>query len=66
MVEGKAVKPWPAKRTRDLAETARWDSSADDRLTVDVFMDLYMLNMQYNFDLGRAVNVLVQWARRVA
>ena len=44
--------------TIKLAELARWDSSADDMLTQEIYKDLFYLSWQFHFDLREAVLML--------
>lgn len=44
------VRPVVAAKTRQLADQARWDSSANTRLTMEVFFDLWMLSVNYRMD----------------
>lgn len=52
-----------ARKTRRLAELARWDSSADNALTVDVYLSLWSLAMQFALDLDKALAKLVEMVR---
>lgn len=60
----KEIRPQVKQETFDLAEQARWDSSADDRLTQEVFQDCVFLSTQYKFDLDAALKRLVPLARK--
>src|SRR5688572_18686248 len=53
-----------ARKTRELAELARWDSSADNALTVDVYMSCWSLAMQFQLDLDKALAKLVEMVRK--
>lgn len=57
------VRPYVQRKTVDLAELARWDSSADSRLTLDLYCDLWRLSIGYTFDLDAALDELVAWVR---
>ena len=51
--------------TRRLAAFARWDTAADERLTVHVWTDVWNLaSGQYRFDLDAALLRLVDMVRR--
>lgn len=54
------ISPRVAQKTRDLATQARWDSSADEKLTLDLFYDLWHLSVSYKFDLDAALTRLVE------
>ena len=58
------VQPKVAAKTLALAERARWDSSADDRLTLEAYMDVWYLSFAYAFDLDRALAKLVEMVRQ--
>lgn len=64
VLPGSATRPGVARRTRDLAERARTDSGADERLTLDLYFDLWLLASQYDFDLGEAFRRLEARVRR--
>ena len=55
-------KPEVMAKTWRLAELARWDSSADERLTYEVWMDLWQISINYQFSLDVAV---IELASRV-
>lgn len=57
------VHPGPHRRTRELAELACRDSSADERLTLDLLFDLFTLSMTHQLDLTAALRRLEQWGR---
>ena len=57
-------RPEVMAKTWDLAERARWDSSADDRLTYEIWLDLWTLAAQYAFSLDSALKKLVAVVRR--
>lgn len=57
------IRPIVAAKTRRLAEQARWDSSADTRLTLEIFFDLWMLDVNYRVDFEATLNSLEQHAR---
>ena len=52
-----------ARKTRELAELAQRDSSADNALTVDVYLSMWMLAMQFQLDLDKALAKLVGMVR---
>lgn len=54
----------PSRKTVELAELARRDDSADRRLTLDVWFDLWHLATHYAFDLDDALARLVALCRR--
>ena len=55
--------PIASPKTAEVAEKARWDSSADSRLTVEVYMDIFNLSMAYGLDLDEATKKLVEMVR---
>lgn len=64
VVPNSATHPGPARKTVELAELARRDSSADERLTLDVFFDFWNLTgLNYELDPQLALNRLVEMAR---
>ena len=52
-----------SRKTLELAEKARWDSSADERLTMESYMDVWMLAMTGTLNLDVALAKLVEMAR---
>jgi hypothetical protein len=56
--------PHIAAKTLELAKTARWDSSADERLTTELYFDLWSLANGFDFDLDIALARLVQMVRK--
>lgn len=58
------LRPRIQARTRNLAEKARWDDSASERLTVECWSDLWSLSIQYKLDIDAAVSDLVAMVRR--
>ena len=64
VLPGSEIRPGVARKTRDLAEVARRDSSADSRLTLDLFMDLWYLHLHYRWDFDRSLGRLVELVRR--
>jgi len=64
VLPGSAIRPGVAQKTRDLAEVARRDSSADSRLTLNLFMDLWYLHLHYEWSFDSALTRLVQLVRR--
>lgn len=63
---GSATRPGVARRTRALARQACLDDSADERLTLELFFDLWNLSVSYAFDLDAALARLVAAARQPA
>lgn len=57
------IRPVVAQKTIDLAALAVRDSSADTRLTLDLYFDLWRLSIAYEFDLDSALTELVAWVR---
>ena len=55
--------PRVGKMSYELADKARWDSSANARLNIDIVMSVYSLTAQYEFNLERALLKLVEWVR---
>lgn len=64
VLPGSEIRPGVAQKTRDLAEVARRDSSADSRLTLNLFMDLWYLHLHYRWDFDRSLARLVELVRR--
>lgn len=64
VLPGSAVHPGVARKTRDLAQLARRDSSADSRLTLNLFMDLWYLHLHYSWSFDSALARLVELVRR--
>jgi len=58
------IRPQVQQDTYDLVEKARWDSSADERLTQDVFQSTLYLSAQFKFDLAAALSRLVVLAKK--
>lgn len=58
------TKPGVLQKTIELAELARWDSSASDRLSYDLFFDIVNLNRQWFLDLDAALKRLVEMVRK--
>ena len=56
--------PAVAASTYQLAARARWDSAADDRLSLDVYLSLWLLCVQYRFRLGPVLARLERLVRR--
>lgn len=56
-------KPVVAMKTKRLAAQARWDDSAEERLQNDLWMDLWMLVNNYDFDLDAGLARLVEMVR---
>lgn len=63
VLPGSAIRPGVARKTRDLAEVARRDSSADSRLTLNLFMDLWYLHLHYRWDFDASLSRLVELVR---
>lgn len=53
-----------AKSTIELAEKARWDSSADEMLTQEIYRDIFYLSVQHLFDIEHAVKMLEKMVRK--
>lgn len=60
----KGMFPRVQQKTKELADKARWDTVASDRLTVECYSDLWHLVGQYDLDVDRAVNRLERMVRR--
>ena len=56
-------RPAVARKTLALAEQARWDSSADERLTLECYTDIWFLAMSYELNLDVALAKLVEMVR---
>lgn len=52
-----------SRATHERARQARWDTAADEKLTIEIFFDLFTLACQYEFDLGGALRELERRAR---
>jgi hypothetical protein len=63
VLPGSRTHPGVARRTQELAELARRDDAADERLTVDLFFDLWNLSLSFDFTLDDALAELVRRAR---
>lgn len=57
-------RPVVGKQTRELLELARSDSSADERLSLDVELSLWTLAMQFQLNLDLALAKLVEMVRK--
>ncbi len=57
-------RPKVKEETFALAEKARWDSSCDQRLTQEVYRDVFYVHEQWDLDLDLALARLVEVARR--
>lgn len=53
------------RATWELLDKARWDSSADAALTVDVAMSFWALSMQFNLNLKDALTKLEELVKLV-
>jgi hypothetical protein len=60
-----SVRPVVATKTRQLAERARWDSAADQRLTHEIFRDLWMLDVNFRVNFETLLRRLEQAVRRL-
>lgn len=56
--------PRVARDTYETADRARWDSCADTQLTVDCYMSLWALARDYEFDMAKALRMLVDFVKR--
>ena len=59
------IRPVVAAKTRELARQARWDTAADERLTLEVFFDLWQMSINYRVDFAALLTGLERCARRV-
>lgn len=59
-----SVRPQVAKVTLELAEKARWDSSADQMLCQEIYRDLWYLSAEYRFEIEWAVRKLEEMVRK--
>lgn len=50
-------------KTVELADVARWDSSADEMLTQEVYKDVFYFAGQWGLDLDVATKRLVEMVR---
>ncbi len=60
---GFATVPVVLPKTWNLARQARWDTGADERLTWEIWFDLWVLAKDYAFDLDVALGKLVGMVR---
>lgn len=58
------VHPFVNSETRRLAEQARWDSAADERLTLTIFWDLWHLSVSFRLDFESLLKRLLRQVRR--
>ena len=58
------VRPAVKRATWELAERAMVDDSVDGRLSLECFLDLCYIGVQYQFDLDRALLRLVEMVRK--
>lgn len=58
------VRPAVARKTRELAARARWDSAADSRLTLEIYFDLFMLDVSFRVDFEALLKRLEAAVRR--
>ena len=63
-IRGTASRPFVAARTRALARRARWDDSADRRLSLELWFDLWQMASHFGLDLGTAFIRLESGASR--
>lgn len=59
------IHPVVAERTRRLAEEARWDSAADERLTLEIYWDLWHLDVSFRVDFEALLKGLERAVRRL-
>jgi hypothetical protein len=59
-----ATVPGVSRATRELAESARVDSSADRRLALTLYFDLWLLATQYHFSLELALEKLERMVKK--
>lgn len=57
------IQPKISDKTWALAEQARWDSSASERLTLETYLDLWMLSINYRVNLDNLIRKLEAFAR---
>lgn len=55
--------PGVSRKTVRLAQQAERDSSADERLALDCYFDVWRLASHYDFDLNAALERLVELVR---
>lgn len=58
------IRPVVAMSTEALAREACRDDAAGERLTFDIYISLWQMSMDYNFDLGAAALELERRGRR--
>ena len=59
-----AIRPQVQRKTLELAEAARWDSGADERLAIESVLDWWNLVNQYHLDVDAALRRLEAMGRR--
>ena len=59
-----SIQPRVQPATDERAELAMRDDSADAALTYECYFDIFAMANQYELDLDRALNKLVELARR--
>lgn len=60
---GTTKHPGVSRKTVRLARLAERDGSADARLSLDCYFDVWLLASQYDFDLDMALEKLVEMVR---
>lgn len=58
------VRPVVARKTRELALRARWDTAAAERLTLVIWWDLWMLDVNFRVDFEALLRGLEAAVRR--
>lgn len=59
-----SIQPVVSSKTRQLAEAARWDNSADERLSLEIFWDLWHLDVSFQVDFEQLLKHLERSVRR--
>ena len=58
------IRPTVLPSTYELCRQAEHDDSASGPLTMDVFLSMWVLTTEYQFDLRKALDLLVATARK--
>lgn len=59
------IRPTVAAKTRQLAAQARWDTAADERLTLEIFFDLFQMSINFRVDFEALLKGLEAQVRRL-
>lgn len=59
------IQPRVGRDMPKRSKLARKDDSADEKLSLEIFLDIWNLSLQYQLDLKEAATELERWARKV-